>query len=264
MNILKCIVLFLLYFVQAMPYGFQSRYLPLQMRQQGVSITSLGLFKLLLIPWILKFFVASCLVDVYKTKKYWLLMTLLTLGLVSLATSGLVRFYFSDQVVATSSQHPEINMNFYYLIAIILFMLNMASSTQDICVDWLAMNILNHEDLGLGNTIQVGGFKLGTLFSGGLLVYLMDYISLDKTFLVFAIIYLATFLFLLQITSKSFFRNNYETPKKEGSVSNKEISFTQRMHLLHKSPHTYWICIFVLIYKLGRFTINKNVYRSFF
>ena len=50
-------------------------------------------------------------------------------------------------------------------------MLNLASATQDICVDWYAISNLKQEDLGLGNTIQVAGFKIGTLFSGGLLVY---------------------------------------------------------------------------------------------
>ncbi len=41
-EIIKLTCLFLLYFVQALPYGFQSRYLPILMRQQGVSLTSLG------------------------------------------------------------------------------------------------------------------------------------------------------------------------------------------------------------------------------
>jgi hypothetical protein len=144
-----------------------------------------------------------------------------------------------------------VNLNFYYLIAFILFVLNMASSTQDICVDWLAMNILSEEDLGLGNTIQVGGFKLGTLFSGGLLVYLMDYISLERAFFVFAVIYLVSFVLLRTVTSKSFFLDKNSLTAGGDEKKAREFTFSERLRLMHKSPHTYWICVFVLIYKLG-------------
>ena len=68
--------LFNLYFIQAMPYGFQSRYLPLIMRKQGVSLTDLGFYKLLLLPWIFKVFIAAFIVDQYKTKRFWLLFSM--------------------------------------------------------------------------------------------------------------------------------------------------------------------------------------------
>merc|ERR1712127_244274 len=126
--------LFNLYFIQAMPYGFQSRYLPLVMRKSGVSITSLGFYKLLLIPWICKFFISAFLIDVYKTKKFWLILSMLALSLGSFL--GMI---FTD----------------FNQLALILFLLNWASASQDICVDWFAINALKKEDLGLGNTIQV-------------------------------------------------------------------------------------------------------------
>lgn len=245
MKLVKFTILFTLYFIQALPFGFQSRYLPLAMRHQGVSITSLGLFKLLLIPWILKFLIASCLVDVYKTKKFWLLLTLLVLGLFSTLTGLMTIFYFESNVMFNKTSDST---DFFYFIAIILFVLNMASATQDICVDWLAMNILDPEDLGLGNTIQVGGFKLGGLFSGGLLVYLIDFISLDKAFLLFGLIYFVSF-FLTQRLSI----NDYTNQKDEEiDQREQELSFKQRLALLIKTPYTVWICSFVFIYKLGR------------
>ena len=126
-----------------MPYGFQSRYLPLIMRKHGKSITDIGLFKLLLLPWIFKVFIAAFIVDEYKTKKFWLLFSMLILA-------------FGSFIGALTDE-------FSYL-AYIIFLLNWASATQDICVDWFAMNTLKKEDLGVGNTIQVVGFKVGTLF----------------------------------------------------------------------------------------------------
>lgn len=219
--------LFFLYFIQAMPFGFQSRYMPLVMRKRGVSITSLGLFKLLLVPWVFKVFVAAFLVDVYRTKRFWLLSSLLVLALGSF--SGTL---FSEDFSA---------------LAVILFVLNWASATQDICVDWFAMNALEKEDLGIGNTVQVGAFKLGTLFSGGLLVFLMDYISIAQTFAILGSIYLVS-LFVLNM---SFFKSESSSHHKELKSESDSLSFVERFRQLHRSPGTYWICAFVLIYKLG-------------
>jgi PAT family beta-lactamase induction signal transducer AmpG len=138
-ELINLVSLFILYFVQAMPYGFQSRYLPLVMRKHGSSITSLGFYKLLLMPWICKIFLAALLIDVYKTKRFWLLfsMSILTFG------SFMGAFFNED----------------FTHLAIIIFLLNWASASQDICVDWFSMNALKEEDLGIGNTIQVGYFR---------------------------------------------------------------------------------------------------------
>ena len=40
-------------------------------------------------------------------------------------------------------------------ILVVLFLLNLASAVQDICVDSLALEILTSDQLGAGNTIQV-------------------------------------------------------------------------------------------------------------
>lgn len=128
-EVFKLIALFLLYFVQALPYGFQSRYLPILMRKQGISLTSLGLYKLLLIPWICKFFISAFVVDAYKTKKFWLLFTMFMLSALSF-----LAIFFED----------------FYQLALVIFLLNVASATQDICVDWFAISSLRQEDLGLG------------------------------------------------------------------------------------------------------------------
>jgi predicted MFS family arabinose efflux permease len=234
-NLVNFTSLFILYFIQAMPYGFQSRYLPLVMRKQGTSITSLGLFKLLLIPWICKFFIAAFLVDVYKTKRFWLLLSLIVLSLGSF-------------LGMTCDSHD------FATLALILFLLNWASATQDICVDWFAMNTLEKEDLGIGNTIQVGGFKLGTLFSGGFLVFLMDYTTVSQTFALLGVIYLIS-LFLMNISFYKTETSDKKSPPEKASTgtdgSGQQLALKERIRLLHNSPGTYWICLFVLIYKLG-------------
>lgn len=238
---LNLLSLFFLYFIQAMPFGFQSRYLPLVMRKHGVSITSLGMFKLLLVPWVFKVFVAAFLVDAYRTKRFWLLSSLV--------------------VLATGSFTGALLFEDFSSLAVVLFVLNWASATQDICVDWFAMNALDQEDLGIGNTIQVGAFKLGTLFSGGLLVFLMDYVSVSQTFIILGSIYLISLLVL----NLSFYKSESSDDAKSSANSKIEsqdnLTFLERFRLLFRSPNTYWMCTYVLIYKLGKKNLkmlNRN------
>lgn len=220
--------LFVLYFIQAMPYGVQSRYLPLLMRKQGISLTHLGLFKLLLLPWVCKFFIAAFLVDAYRTKRFWL---------------------FASLVILAAGSFTAALIQDFNLLALVIFFLNWASVVQDICVDWFAMNALDKEDLGLGNTIQVGSFKLGTLFSGGFLVFTIDYISMTTTFMIIGSIYLLS-LILLNV---SFLKS--ESAGKDSMPEPADMSLKEKLALLQKSPATYWTCIFVLIYKLGEFLV---------
>jgi MFS transporter, PAT family, beta-lactamase induction signal transducer AmpG len=223
------LLLFLLYFIQSMPYGIQSRYLPLIMRSEGVSLSSLGFYKLLLLPWIVKFALAILLVDKYKTKYHWLILTLILLTFGSFCAA-----FFT---------------NFAHL-AFILFILNWASAVQDICVDWFAMNSLKEEDLGLGNTIQVSAFKLGTLFSGGLLVFLMDYISITTTFTILGSIYLISLIILLKVTMFHQIEVNNKQQQTTTTTFQEGHIFSTIKSLI-KSKGTLWISLYVLIYKLG-------------
>ena len=68
---IKVGTLSLLYFVQGAPYGFQSACLPILLRSQGMSFTTLGIMKLLFLPWVCKPLFAP-LVDSYFDKKWWL------------------------------------------------------------------------------------------------------------------------------------------------------------------------------------------------
>ena len=75
------------------------------------------------------------------------------------------------------------------VLSVVLFLLNLASATQDICVDSLALKILRPEKLGVGNTIQVVPYKAGSTFAGGSLLWLRDLTSWSVMWLVFSSLY---------------------------------------------------------------------------
>lgn len=70
-SFLKLSTLSVMYFVQGAPYGFQSACLPIILRSQGSSYTTLGVLKLLFLPWVCKPLYAP-LVDRTFTRKWWL------------------------------------------------------------------------------------------------------------------------------------------------------------------------------------------------
>ncbi|XP_071961150.1 major facilitator superfamily domain-containing protein 3-like [Antedon mediterranea] len=259
-NYRNLIFLLLLYFVQGIPYGLQARFLPIFLRSKGTSLASLGLIKLLLLPWLLKILWAP-LFDWMQSKRKWLLASMF--GLFCVCSLG-----------------SCISLDNILFLCAILFLLNVFSSTQDIAVDGFAMQLLTHKQVGMGNTIQVVGYKFGSIFGGGVLMWLSMYLSLNGLFLFLSFIYLFSisciFQFdvdekkILEITendgctvtesgqimnskrnTKEFKQLNKLTEKENNScLKNKKEAFVWLKKLI-QLPGTLSIIILVIVYKLG-------------
>ena len=170
------LLLTFLYFIQGLPYGFQTNFLPVVLRKRGISLTKLGFFRLLFLPWLSRGLWAP-LVDMYGTKHKWLLASIL--GLVLTCLLG-------------SLGSPD---DFVFLCAILL-LLNVFAATQDIVVDGIAVAILAADELGGGNTAQVVGYKIGAIFGGGVLVWLMNVVGWTGMFVGLALLYLEALMFV--------------------------------------------------------------------
>jgi MFS family permease len=150
----KLLPLFLLYFAQGLPFGFQATAFPMLLRERGAALSTIGFSGLLAAPWLLKPLWAP-LVDRYGSRRFgrrksWVVP--LQLGLAALCLVA----------AQTQALRP--------LGALILAM-NLLAATQDIAVDALAVSWLDPKQLGPGNALQVVGYKLGMLTGGGLLVW---------------------------------------------------------------------------------------------
>ena len=165
-----------LYFIQGLPYGFQAKFLPILLRTEGVSLTNVGLFKFLLAPWLCKALWAP-LVDKYRTKRHWLLYSIT--GLIFTCWFGIF-----------------IQPNYLVLLSILLFCLNLCAATQDIAVDSIAVSVLSVQQLGYGNTIQTVGYKVGSIFGGGVLVWFLDLIGWSGVFVTLSVLYIEALLFV--------------------------------------------------------------------
>lgn len=170
------LLLMFLYFIQGLPYGLQAQFLPVYLRSRGVNLTDIGLLKVLYAPWLCKF-IWGPLVDQYGTKRKWLLISILCLAITCIFSA-----LFPPEVLIP--------------IVMILFFLNLFASIQDVAVDAVAIRLLTFEELGQGNTVQVVGYKLGSIFGGGILASFVNVIGWFGLFLILAILYVEAGMFI--------------------------------------------------------------------
>lgn len=156
----KLVLLASLYLAQGLPFGFFTQFLPAMLREQGVSLEKIGLASLLALPWALKFLWAP-LVDRHGWSRVGLRRTWI-LPLQALAVLVLLG-------LATISPTRDLQALLLGVLA-----LNLLAATQDIATDGLAVEILGPAERGLGNGVQVAGYRLGMILAGGVLLILAE------------------------------------------------------------------------------------------
>jgi len=245
-RVVRFSTLSLLYLVQGAPYGFQTACLPLLLRQAGLSFSSLSVMKLLFLPWVCKPLYSPVL-ERTLTRRTWLLVALITMA----ATCFLAAFSVHQSDVTS--------------LSLVLLLLNLASAAQDVCVDALALEILQQSELGAGNTIQVVAYKIGAVTMGSGLLWISQISGWTSMWLLFAFVYfVATGLVFYALPSAGHFN------KEQYIKSEKKIDFSLVLKDLKEVatvPGTNTMVIFVLFYKLAErgenlmpiFLVDKKV-----
>ncbi|MEQ1067128.1 MFS transporter [Acinetobacter sp. XH1741] len=171
------VLLFSLYWAQGLPVGFMTHALPVILRAQGVSLAHIGGFGLLMLPWSVKIFWAPW-VDRHAIShlghyRSWIIPTQLLTVFVLCALS-FFPIHSLDQPV------------YLFIFFIVLLFMNLTGATQDIATDALAVNLLQHDQQHWGNTFQVVGSRLGFIVGGGAVLWCLDWLSWQPTFLLLA------------------------------------------------------------------------------
>ena len=153
----KLFTFFCLYIAQSIPMSFFSTVLPVIMRQQNFSLETIGALQLLKLPWILKF-LWSPVVD-RSTHRL----------------SDFKRWIFSSELIYASIILAVSFLNFQttpYLIVGLVILSFVASATQDIATDSLAVLSFSKKDKSLANSMQSMGSFAGAMVGGGVLLLL--------------------------------------------------------------------------------------------
>lgn len=176
----KLSLLACLYFSQGLPFGFFSHAVPALLRSYGVDLQVIGLVSLLALPWSLKF-LWSPWVDRYGSRRF------------GQRKSWIVPLQFGAMLVllALSQLDPEQMKNGTWLYFFLLLALaNLLAATQDIATDGLAVQSLHPRERGLANGIQVGGYRVGMVFGGGLVLVILDRMGWQHCFELLAFVLL--------------------------------------------------------------------------
>ncbi|MFN7130656.1 MAG: MFS transporter [Myxococcales bacterium] len=158
-----------LYFSQGLPFGFFTQALPVLMREGGHSLRDIGFSHLLALPWALKFLWAPC-VDrgagnrLGRRRGFIVPLQLASAGLLAMLS-------FIEPAAGLAP----------VLAAVLLA--NLMAATQDVATDGLAVDLLAHEERGLGNGVQVAGYRVGMIVGGGALLIAFERLGWASTFL---------------------------------------------------------------------------------
>lgn len=148
---------FLLYISQNLPMSFFSTVIPVIMRQENFSLSAIGMLQLIKLPWILKFLWSPVVDRNARTAadyKRWII------------SSEIIYAFFIFCVAFMDFKTDFIHIMIFLIISF------MASATQDIATDALAVLSFSGKDKSMINSMQSMGSFGGSLIGGGLLLIL--------------------------------------------------------------------------------------------
>jgi RhtX/FptX family siderophore transporter len=223
---LKFTLIATLYISQAIPLGFFIVAVPAILRAQGLPLTRVGMLSTIAFPWLIKF-LWSPLVDRFGSRRIghfrsWIL-PLQTLSVLT--------------VVAIAFLDPSTRF-LPLVIAGAVFML--LAATQDIATDGLSVRVLQYGERGPGNGIQVGGYYLGQIVGGGLML-----IAFHRFGWTTAVLAMAGFLALPLIPALAF-----REPELGAGTAARKVTLAAISRFFARPGVRSWVLI-VLLYRTG-------------
>ena len=231
------LLLFSLYWAQGLPVGFMTHALPVILRSEGVSLTHIGGFGLLMLPWSIKVFWAPLVDRVGSTRfghyRSWIIpMQLLTV--VTLILLSFLPINALDQPL------------YLFMFFVCLLAINTIGATQDVATDGLAVSILKGEQQHWGNTFQVVGSRLGFIVGGGAILWILDVLTWQTTFLLLASLVFLNSIPVLFFKEQRHIKRNIE----QDSISEKMGLKAYFQYFLNNNEIKCWFMV-LLTFKIA-------------
>ena len=224
----RMLVAFIMGFAAGLPLLLTIGVLQAWMKDAGVDLTVIGLMNLVQIPYTWKFIWAP-LLDRYTLpllgrRKGWLLIAQLAL-IAAIAGLGL-----------TDPQRS------FGLMALAACLVAFFSATQDIVIDAYRREDLPDNELGLGSSLYIYGYRLGMLLAGGGGLIMADHMPFAHVYGIMALCLLPC-LITTWLTPEPPMVAGTPTTIKEAVVA-PLVEYFQR-------PEALWMLAFILFYKVG-------------
>ena len=224
----KMLVSLVMGFGCGLPLLLTMSLLQARMKDEGVDLTVIGLVNLVQIPYTWKFlwapFLDRFIPPFLGRRKGWLAMAqiALILSIAGLGYSNPVDRF--DLMVATA-------------ICVAFF-----SATQDIVVDAYRREDLSDEELGLGSSLYIYGYRMGMLLASGGGLILADRMPWPHVYLIMCAC-------MMPAVAVTFLTP--EPPIAAGSPATLKEAVVWPLLDYFKRKHAFLILAFILLYKIG-------------
>lgn len=233
-----------LYFAEGIPYVIVMTIAVVMYKRLGVSNTEAALYtSWLYLPWVIKPF-WSPLVDLIKTKRWWIWAMQLLIG------AGLAGIAFTLNTSVTI----QATLAFFWLIAF-------SSATHDIAADGFYMLGLDTHGQALFVGIRSTFYRIATIFGQGLLVAIAGFLEFYTRKVAYAwsiTFYSVAGLFIALFLYHKFILPRPATDRPTGSkVSDIGKDFINTFVSFFRKPHAAISIIFMLLYRLPEALLVK-------
>jgi PAT family beta-lactamase induction signal transducer AmpG len=198
------------------------------MKESGVDLTWIGMITLVQIPYTWKFiwapFMDRFIPPFLGRRRGWLIMA--QIGLIF----SIIALGFSDPVEKAG------------LMVLAAVLVAFFSASQDIVVDAYRREDLTDEELGLGSSLYIYGYRIGMWLAGGGGLILADHLPYSRVYLIMALCMLVgVFTTLLA-----------PEPKIDGKPpQNMKEAILNPLRDYLRRNEALWILAFILLFKVG-------------
>lgn len=224
----RMVVAFIMGFASGLPLLLTISVLQAWMQDEGVDLTIIGLFALVGLPYTVKFlwapFMDRFTIRFLGRRRGWLLIAQLAL---------------ICSIVGLSMTDPGKSP---LIVAVAAFLVTFFSASQDIVVDAYRREDLADEELGLGSSFYVNGYRVGMLLASGGGLILADFIP-------FSMVYLIMAACLLPGVITTLLTPEPKTPT--GIPTNMRDAVLNPLAEYFSRDGALWILAFILLYKIG-------------
>ena len=198
------------------------------MKEEGVDLTVIGLMALVGLPYTVKFLWAPFLdrftLPFLGRRRGWMLVSQILLVLV-ICWLGLT----------SPTKNP-------WIVAFVAFLVTFFSASQDIIVDAYRREDLPDEELGLGSSLYINGYRIGMLLASGGGLIMADFMS-------FSFVYMIMGACMIPGIVTTILSPEPETPAGTPKTIQEAVILPLKEYFSRTGA--WWILGFIFLYKIG-------------
>jgi MFS transporter, PAT family, beta-lactamase induction signal transducer AmpG len=235
-----------LYFAEGLPYVLINTVSVILYKRMGIDNAHIAFWtSWLYLPWVIKMFWGP-FVDVYSTKRRWILSTQVAMSLCMFAIAFSLR-----------------TQSFFALSLAAFFAGAFVSATYDIATDGFYMLALSEKDQALFVGLRAGFYRLAMIFGSGFLVYvagMLETATFDIAWSWSAVMIAAGLIF---VSAALYHKFRLPFPAADGSRTAQErsgeASFAEVIRSYFRQEKIGVMLAFILFYRLGEAMLLKLV-----